>query len=451
MPLQSSGEISLSDVQTQFGGSNPISMSEYYGGGSYVPSGSAGANGVIPASGSISMSIFYGSQPVTPATLNSLYVINGTRTLRSDLHIIGPGYANRTTINGGITSYSPPATTVPSDNASWLYDTGDGLYYTLLQWSNYVDITSYYIPTNCTSIQMVAWGGGGGAGGYWAQGAGGLGGAGGYCTTTISSGGNFTPGHWLHVCPGHGGSGGIDTFYSGWGGGASFIWTTSGYIGNLSNYAKLATVSTTSLILVAGGGGGGGASNAFMNGGGHGGPAGNADSGSVGSISGSGAGATVSGHGTQSMGPFANQLAAGAAGGRLGYTTSTLTSLGEAHPRNLIITIPQEIVATDGEQVVAGFTYAGSGGAGVFMGASGSGSRGGTYGYSSRGAGGGATKVYKGTASTGTGSFSTPANATDSTTSYAYGGSGSYGNNGAADPNYSGNNGKPGKIWVTFS
>ena len=38
MALQSSGAISLSQVQGEFGGSNPISMSEYYRNGSYVPS-----------------------------------------------------------------------------------------------------------------------------------------------------------------------------------------------------------------------------------------------------------------------------------------------------------------------------------------------------------------------------------------------------------------------------
>ena len=37
MALQTSGAISLSQVQGEFGGSNPISMSEYYRGGSYVP------------------------------------------------------------------------------------------------------------------------------------------------------------------------------------------------------------------------------------------------------------------------------------------------------------------------------------------------------------------------------------------------------------------------------
>ena len=38
MTLQSSGAITLAQVQTEYGGSNPISMSEYYRNGSYVDS-----------------------------------------------------------------------------------------------------------------------------------------------------------------------------------------------------------------------------------------------------------------------------------------------------------------------------------------------------------------------------------------------------------------------------
>jgi hypothetical protein len=49
MTLQSSGEISLANVQTEFGGVNPIGIDEYYG-------RSAG----IPASGTISLYDFYG-------------------------------------------------------------------------------------------------------------------------------------------------------------------------------------------------------------------------------------------------------------------------------------------------------------------------------------------------------------------------------------------------------
>ena len=37
MALQSSGTITLAQIQTEFGGSNPIGLSEYYKGGSYVP------------------------------------------------------------------------------------------------------------------------------------------------------------------------------------------------------------------------------------------------------------------------------------------------------------------------------------------------------------------------------------------------------------------------------
>lgn len=57
MAIQSSGAISLSDIQTEFGGSNPISISEYYRDGSYVTSN----NTSVPTSGAISLSNFYGA------------------------------------------------------------------------------------------------------------------------------------------------------------------------------------------------------------------------------------------------------------------------------------------------------------------------------------------------------------------------------------------------------
>lgn len=49
MAIQSSGVISFSDVQGEFGGSHPISLTEYYG-----------ADTGVPASGTISLSDFYG-------------------------------------------------------------------------------------------------------------------------------------------------------------------------------------------------------------------------------------------------------------------------------------------------------------------------------------------------------------------------------------------------------
>lgn len=55
MALQASGTISLSQIQTEFGGSNPVSMSEYYRNGSYTTSNNTG----VPTSGTISVSQFY--------------------------------------------------------------------------------------------------------------------------------------------------------------------------------------------------------------------------------------------------------------------------------------------------------------------------------------------------------------------------------------------------------
>jgi len=63
--LQTSGAISLSQIQTEFGGANPIAMSEYYAGGANVPSSTSGVNGAVPASGTISMSKFFGTSDVS--------------------------------------------------------------------------------------------------------------------------------------------------------------------------------------------------------------------------------------------------------------------------------------------------------------------------------------------------------------------------------------------------
>lgn len=72
MALQSSGAISLNDIQTEFGGSNPIGINEYYG----VAPG-------IPASGQISIGDFYGASAGTPGavpfTLELLVIASGGR------------------------------------------------------------------------------------------------------------------------------------------------------------------------------------------------------------------------------------------------------------------------------------------------------------------------------------------------------------------------------------
>ena len=86
MALQSSGAISLANIQTEFGGSNPISMNEYYRGGGLVPSSVT----AVPASGTIDMADFYGTSNVSPMSTTNFARINSannstyiTRTVTS--------------------------------------------------------------------------------------------------------------------------------------------------------------------------------------------------------------------------------------------------------------------------------------------------------------------------------------------------------------------------------
>ena len=67
MALPSSGTLSLAQIQTEFGGSNPISLSEYYRGGPYVTTNNTG----VPTSGSISISNFYGAVKQFAFTISS--------------------------------------------------------------------------------------------------------------------------------------------------------------------------------------------------------------------------------------------------------------------------------------------------------------------------------------------------------------------------------------------
>ena len=69
MAVVSSGQISLLSLQNEFGGANPISISEYYAAAGLVPPGTINGSGAaLPTSGQVSLSTFYGSQQ-TPVTL----------------------------------------------------------------------------------------------------------------------------------------------------------------------------------------------------------------------------------------------------------------------------------------------------------------------------------------------------------------------------------------------
>jgi hypothetical protein len=71
MAISASGQCSFSTIQTEHGGSSPISLSEYYAGGSYVYANTSGNNGDIPSSGEISVDDLRGS--ATLQTLTTLF------------------------------------------------------------------------------------------------------------------------------------------------------------------------------------------------------------------------------------------------------------------------------------------------------------------------------------------------------------------------------------------
>jgi len=113
MALQSSGAISLANIQTEFGGTNPIGLSEYYRGGGLVPD--SGPNAAIPTSGVISVSDFYGSANSLSLdfTLQGAVVnrTNGTYTGVS----IGTANASRMVVlQGGSVNGAAPITTPTS-------------------------------------------------------------------------------------------------------------------------------------------------------------------------------------------------------------------------------------------------------------------------------------------------------------------------------------------------
>jgi hypothetical protein len=67
MALPESGILNLSDIQTEFGGDNPIGMGEYYRGGTYTTSN----NTSVPTSGAINFTNFYGATRLFTLTIST--------------------------------------------------------------------------------------------------------------------------------------------------------------------------------------------------------------------------------------------------------------------------------------------------------------------------------------------------------------------------------------------
>ena len=136
MAIVSSGAVSLSDIATEFGGSAPHSISEYYSGGSNVPAGVQNASNVtIPTSGQISLaSSFYGS--VAEVVLLETTITAGTRTRDAKLGIIEDGFSDGTG-TGGVSygSIANNSISSASRTVKGCFQIGTGLTFTISSYS----------------------------------------------------------------------------------------------------------------------------------------------------------------------------------------------------------------------------------------------------------------------------------------------------------------------------
>lgn len=193
MALPVSGPLSLANIQAEFGGSNPISLSEYYRGGAYVPNTANTAT--IPTSGPISISNFYGTQKSYTNTQVANYMdANLLNTFRwclghdDQYNVFGNGPFNRYTsystwtANYSLGGASLTGTTkftvfigITASSASFGATTVNGSGVSVVNTTDYTSGYEMYIRVldcegdfrNVTSID-VGWNRSGGNSGSWA-------------------------------------------------------------------------------------------------------------------------------------------------------------------------------------------------------------------------------------------------------------------------------------------
>lgn len=309
MALQSSGLITLAQIQAEFGGSNPISLSEYYRGGAYVTAN----NTSVPTSGSITLSNFYGAAKQFTFTLStnqenwnlrSAAITAGWDGSAPLIANISSGvyvWSDTTSTAGLIVSGAFPGGLIVNNSGFIMGRGGDGAINTTGNPGGpgvTVSLTSGSATFNNQPSGYIGGGGGGGAGGAGGGGAGGGRGGNGSDTTGGAggaiglSGGNATSYGGMVPAQG-GGSGGAGGFRrdgvaprtAGGGGGRIFPG-----VGGAGGYSSFLGVTTKT---------GGSAGNAGTNGGGEfgGGGGGWGAAGGNGTGSGGAGGAAISGSG----------------------------------------------------------------------------------------------------------------------------------------------------------
>jgi hypothetical protein len=186
MAIQSSGVITLQDIEDEFGGTGSIGLSEYYRNGSYVTSN----NTSVPTSGSITLSNFYGAVRQFAFSITSNTQNANIRTLA---------------VAAGWDGSAPLITTVNSGVWLWSDDTSLG-----------GAIVSGSFPGGLTLLNYGNIIGRGGDGGL-TQGA--AGSAGGPALTVASTSVSVTNNSGAYIAGGGGGGGGARRFSGQWSGG----------------------------------------------------------------------------------------------------------------------------------------------------------------------------------------------------------------------------------------
>lgn len=276
MAIPSTGAVSFGDIQTEFGGSNPIGLSEYYAGGAYVPAGTTGTNGAVPSSGAICVNVFHGTSKPPPASQQA-FTTAGTYSW-----VAPTGVTSVSVVAVGASTYSPGSGYGGGGAGLGYknnYSVTPGNSYTVVVGainSSTVNMTSYFVNT-CTvagrgpSISAgvrytcggTYVGDGGGNGGNALSAA--AGGAAGYSGNGGRGCGNATVG--AGSGGGGGGSGTSRTAYTGGGGGGGV-----GILGQGSNGARGAgsggspgTTATTQGGFGGSGGANGGSASVYIN------------------------------------------------------------------------------------------------------------------------------------------------------------------------------------------
>ena len=233
MALPSSGPLAFTNIQTEFGGTNPIGLNEYYRGGPFVP---VSINTTpIPASGTIAANNFYGtakrvSIPLSIGSPTYNYDVYNNRGPNyvagiSDVAVtISPGVQVGSTSTGAYAMLVPssfsPGDTVTITNNGTIIGAGGGGGPGQFGASNGIPGSgggnALYInrPTTIQNNSVIAGGGGGGGAGAGntpnkgpsSWGGGGGGGAG---YNAGGGGGGGVPGGGGSISSGGGGGGGV--------------------------------------------------------------------------------------------------------------------------------------------------------------------------------------------------------------------------------------------------